>query len=453
MNEFVLGVTHNKRFTSRQFSTGTPFTLAGTPVVSAYENDSATQITAGITLGVDHDTVTGLNLLTLALTAANGYEYGKDYDLVVTAGTVDGVSVVGEVLSSFRMMTKSEIACKFHQGNLGPGVYIDLSNGNTNSQVGVDGTPSNPVGNFSVAKTIADELGIRIFYISDPTGPSFENLPVAMAHYTFYCLTGKDSVTLDFNGQSVGDSRFINLSVQGPMGAGNRAILEDCIIKEDFLAAVTTLHAVCYNCGFEDEVTFDTSADNAMVNCYSLVDSTAGVAVKASGAAGSLNVYNFSGKVVFHDLSASHNLFVEGNGEITFDVSCDVNANVDLVGIFNLADDTAGMASLSENGVINIPKINAECDQALVDITAATLNRIADHVVRRNSANARASLDGDAVNFRSLLGAASKLHNKVGVDGTGANLLMRTEDDVTIFGTQAITASAGADPITELDTV
>jgi hypothetical protein len=75
--------------------------LADTPVVSAYENASTTEITAGITLGVDHDTVAGLNLLTLVLTAANGYEKGKDYSLVVTTGTVDSVSAVGEVVASF----------------------------------------------------------------------------------------------------------------------------------------------------------------------------------------------------------------------------------------------------------------------------------------------------------------------------------------------------------------
>jgi hypothetical protein len=88
-------------FTTRAFATGIPATLAGTPVVSAYENDSLTQITAGITLGVDHDGVTGLNLLTIVGTGANGYEASKDYTLVVTTGTVSTVSVVGEVVGEF----------------------------------------------------------------------------------------------------------------------------------------------------------------------------------------------------------------------------------------------------------------------------------------------------------------------------------------------------------------
>ncbi|HEX9768432.1 MAG TPA: hypothetical protein VGA50_04575 [Kiloniellales bacterium] len=103
MTDYTVGDTIHLMFTTRQFSTGTPFTLAGTPVVSAYEDDSLTQITAGITLGVDHDGVTGLNLLTIVASGANGFETGKDYSLVITTGTVDSVSVVGEVVAEFTL--------------------------------------------------------------------------------------------------------------------------------------------------------------------------------------------------------------------------------------------------------------------------------------------------------------------------------------------------------------
>lgn len=82
-------------------ATGLPATLGGTPVVSAYEQNSLTQITAGITLTTDFDSVTGLNHVRIAATTGNGYEAGKDYQLVITTGTVDGNSVVGYVVGSF----------------------------------------------------------------------------------------------------------------------------------------------------------------------------------------------------------------------------------------------------------------------------------------------------------------------------------------------------------------
>jgi hypothetical protein len=80
---------------------GAPTTLAGTPSLAAYENLGATQITAGITLDDDMDGKTGLHGVTIAATAANGYEAGKDYAVVIEAGTVDGTSVVGYTVGSF----------------------------------------------------------------------------------------------------------------------------------------------------------------------------------------------------------------------------------------------------------------------------------------------------------------------------------------------------------------
>ena len=99
--DIVLADTRYILFTTRAFATGIPTVLAGTPVVSAYENEGLTQITAGITLGVDHDSVVGLNLLTIVATGANGFEDDKDYSFVITTGTVGGVSVVGEVVGHF----------------------------------------------------------------------------------------------------------------------------------------------------------------------------------------------------------------------------------------------------------------------------------------------------------------------------------------------------------------
>jgi len=107
-------------FTTRAFATGIPTVLAGTPVVSAYENDSVTQITAGITLGVSHDSVVGMNLLTIVATGANGYEAGKDYNMVITTGTVDSVSVVGEVVGVFSL-SRSAAAVDLANGTDGLG--------------------------------------------------------------------------------------------------------------------------------------------------------------------------------------------------------------------------------------------------------------------------------------------------------------------------------------------
>lgn len=90
-------------------TTGAPTTLAGTPVVSAYPDNSLTQLTAGITLTVDFDGVTGLNNIRVVATGANGYATSTNYDLVITTGTVGGTSVVGYVVGSFSVEKRSAL--------------------------------------------------------------------------------------------------------------------------------------------------------------------------------------------------------------------------------------------------------------------------------------------------------------------------------------------------------
>lgn len=98
-----LGDTYEFLFTTRNFSTGAPYTLAGTPVLSVYEEANTTQITAGVSVSADYDAVTGLNQASIVATSGNGYEVGKYYSVVITTGTVNSVSVVGEVIGHFRI--------------------------------------------------------------------------------------------------------------------------------------------------------------------------------------------------------------------------------------------------------------------------------------------------------------------------------------------------------------
>lgn len=100
MMDYALETTFDVKFTSRNTS-GVPTTLSGTPSVEIYEDNSTTQITSAETLTVDFDSVTGLNNLRIAATAANGFESGKSYSAVISAGTVGGTSVVGEVICNF----------------------------------------------------------------------------------------------------------------------------------------------------------------------------------------------------------------------------------------------------------------------------------------------------------------------------------------------------------------
>ena len=108
LGDFALGKTFDTKFTTVS-TTGAPTTLAGTPVISAYPDNSVTQLTAGITLTVDFDAVTGLHNVRVVATGANGYLTATNYQLVITTGTVGGTSVVGYVVAEFSIEARSAI--------------------------------------------------------------------------------------------------------------------------------------------------------------------------------------------------------------------------------------------------------------------------------------------------------------------------------------------------------
>lgn len=111
LGDFTIGARLDFKF-STVGTTGAPTTLAGTPVISAYVGNSTTQITAGITLTVDFDGVTGLHNVRVVASVGNGYAAATDVDLVITTGTVGGTSVVGYVVGSFSIDNRSTAAIK-----------------------------------------------------------------------------------------------------------------------------------------------------------------------------------------------------------------------------------------------------------------------------------------------------------------------------------------------------
>ena len=96
------------KFTTFRPSTGAPFTLAGSPVVSVYKDNDLTQTTTGVALTVDFDSVTGLNHVRVTTTDAF-YANGSEFECVITTGTVDSVSVVGSCIGRFTLRSQAAL--------------------------------------------------------------------------------------------------------------------------------------------------------------------------------------------------------------------------------------------------------------------------------------------------------------------------------------------------------
>lgn len=233
MRDITLGDTIYPRFTTRAFATGIPTTLAGTPVLSVYEENNLTQITTGVSVTVDYDSVTGLNQATIVATSGNGYESGKSYDLVITTGTVGGVSVVGEVVGSFTVEAHPVNWAKVTN----PATAVDLSatdiqlcdtittytgntpqTGNSYARLGapagasiaadllvidnfVDGIETAVITNAAGVDIAADIIAVKAetaLIVADTNELQTDNVPglIATAQADLDILTGTNGVTL-----------------------------------------------------------------------------------------------------------------------------------------------------------------------------------------------------------------------------------------------------------------
>ncbi|KKK54452.1 hypothetical protein LCGC14_3084610, partial [marine sediment metagenome] len=315
-----------------------------------------------------------------------------------------------------------------YMGPFGPGVYIDSGSGNTNTVVGTDGIIDNPVSTFAAARTIADAIGangINRYYIEGNS-----DITLAATHVDWeFCGVGAvaDNI-VNLGSQDVSRSRFCNLTLEGTQGGAGRIEAVECALQDPGGGA-TTLHIFALRCGLVDDVEIDTSNNNVFESCFSLVAGATTPYIIATGASGTLEIRHYSGGIELKGLSASHNVSIEGMGQVVFNANCNVNATVSIRGLFTITDNTGGMSSLTQDAVVNMLKINAEVDAAL-DTAISELGV------------AQPSATPSIRNAVMLLYMA--LRNKTGVPTSGSpDLLQVFDDSDTLIAKKTLTDVAG----------
>jgi hypothetical protein len=105
LGDYSGGATLDFTF-STHAADGTPTALSS-GAVKVYKSNSPDESAEGVELTPNFDSVTGLNHVRIVLTNAF-YAVANDYSVVLTAGTVDGVSVVGTTLALFSIEHRTE---------------------------------------------------------------------------------------------------------------------------------------------------------------------------------------------------------------------------------------------------------------------------------------------------------------------------------------------------------
>lgn len=179
LGEFSAGDTIDLKFTSRG-TTGIPTTLDGSPAISCYKSNGTTESTAGITLTVDFDNRTGMNHIRITTTSdSTFYADGNDFQLVVTAGTINGGSVVGEIVGHFSLRNRANLL----------GVWKGSVTGSPTTTTFVDTTLTQPDANFWNGRVIIFTSGTLKFQATNIT--AFNQTTDTL---TFTALTSAPSV-------------------------------------------------------------------------------------------------------------------------------------------------------------------------------------------------------------------------------------------------------------------
>lgn len=109
LGDRYFGQTLRLKFTTVNAS-GVPTTLGNTPSLAYFVDGDTTLYTSGLTLSADYASKTGLNAVdVLVTTSCTGLAGGTDVQVIVAAGTVSGVSMIGYLVGEYSISKTSDL--------------------------------------------------------------------------------------------------------------------------------------------------------------------------------------------------------------------------------------------------------------------------------------------------------------------------------------------------------
>lgn len=500
------------KFTSAQPSTGAPFALAGSPALSVYKDNSATQSTAGITLTASFDSVTGLNHYAID-TSADGafYAAGSFFSIVLTAGTVDGVSVVGQVIAEFTIRKNSalkptvagrtlDVSAGGESGldwaNIGsPTTAVNLSGTNIDVDQVVASVSGNVSGNVTGSVGSVAASGItRASFAADTGVQTVRSGTAQGGGVSTITLDAGASATNDFynnhlvyitGGTGAGQARFAGNDAGSYVGSTKvLTVTAPWVINPDNTSTFAMLPGAAIGSAAPSAATVAAAVWNATMASH-LASGSTGEALNAAGAAGDPWVTTLPGSYSVNQ--AGYILGVNLNAQVA-SRAAQTTADTILSGVGTLLvvgdklDDTfendGGTWRFTTNALEQAPAGGGGTSDwtanektairnalgiplsgtVLLDPSEGILDMIRDAVAAVPTAiqNADALLNRDlgsgtlagALNERTPRSAFREIRNAISTTETAGKLTVYKEDDATVAHRKALVTSPTAEAIT-----
>lgn len=379
-------------------TTGAPTTLAGSPVISAYVGNSTTQLTAGITLTVDFDSVTGYNHVRVVASGGNGYATASNYRLVITTGTVGGTSVVGYVVAEFSIEARSAVM---------PTTAARTLDVSATGEAGVDwanvGSPTTSLALTGTTIAVTQKVDVDTIKTNPVVNGGTITFP------TTATLASTTNITAGTITTATTATNLTNAPTAGDFTATMKTSIGTAV-------AASAVASVTGNVGGSVG-----SVVGAVGSVTGAVGSVTGAVGSVTGAVGSVTG-NVGGNVVGSVASVTGAV-----GSVTGNVGGNV--------VGSTASVTGAVGSVTGNVGGNL----------LGTLSTTERNAISDAMLDRNMAT---GTDSGSTTVRTMRQALRFLRNKWAI--SGGTLTVSKEDDTTTSWTGTVTQTAG-NPVSQID--
>lgn len=371
-----------------------------------YEYQKLRQVTAEARLiRIEADTDATRDSLQFTVTSDGDTNTTTGITYAVEQADLDG-------LGDWSTLTTADLTAALDTLKYGNAVWVD-DGANTNTVIGVDGIPSNPVGTIAAAMDIADIIGAKTIYFVEGTN---ETIGETMEHYEFIGVGDMTDVTIDLNGQDVDRSVFRNVIVTGEQG-GTEWITADGVT----LNAVDSLHICAVECSLPDGLSLKDGEDSYFIRSYSSVPGNLTPTLEFGDGSDDEGVQfrGYSGGLRVRGMSSGDKMSFESDGQLQIGDDCNVAAVIAARGMMTINDSTAGIDityTASAQYAIDL-STEIHSDVHGLTLSGGNLATVASDVN---------ITDGDTTNGFTATYALDGVHYQVAEGETGTNLNINT---------------------------
>ena len=249
-------------------------------------------------------------------------------------------SVTPDVTTDYEVVPAQSHATVRNGGYDNGKVYVDIANGAAGTLKGVNGTTTNPSGNFADARTIADLENIRIF---DLKGGGALTLDQAYTNWLFDVV---NAALLDMNGKDVSGSVFMRTGVTGTALMTTRGVYELC--GSDNL---TTGLCNFLQCGFSGTTTLSSEDRYLAWDCFENSSTIPVIDIAGDGITATvLELVNYSGRVEIQNLTSTDTVIATGQSALTLNANCS-GGTLTVSGDIKITDNSGGAVTIVEGHI------------------------------------------------------------------------------------------------------